>query len=182
MAKDIMCFEINDWHEYPSCFDEWFDLESHKGKQWLIDLNKYAKENKLCIKVCVIDMAISLVITAHRDWVEKNCPELLEKKWENYCVYKYPWPYQNDCDYYPDEPSKDESERKENEDRQRELYFFHKQFTAEEIENFKPHNICGSPSGEPFYDWEEENFGAREFDEDGNVVRDPDTKETYDED
>lgn len=87
---DLVCFEVNDWHDYPKYFDEWYNykLHRHGGCKWFPDLNKMAKENKLCIQVVVIDMAISMMFTAPRDWVEKTCPELLtDPKWTEECVY-----------------------------------------------------------------------------------------------
>jgi len=110
--KDIICFEVNDWEKYPKFFDEWFDYsenDKHSGENWLIDLDTYAKENKLCIKVTNIDMSVSLTVTAPKNWAIKNCCELFEKEWEEYL--------------YVDQ-------------------------------------ACGYPSGEVFFDWKEENFGA----------------------
>lgn len=167
--KDIVCFEVNDWHKYPKFFDEWFDFgnEKHKGKNWLKDLNAYAKENRLCIKVVCVDVAISLVITAPKDWVDKNIPEFKDERWVGYCVYKYPQPWVNDyiyCQFDGREFVRDEKRKSDIED----LYM---QFTEEEREAFKPHNIYGSPSCELFLDWTEENFGAKEW-EDGKPYED----------
>lgn len=166
--KDVICFEVNDWDKYPKYFDEWFDhkLHKHSGARWIPELDAYAKENKLCIKIVVVDMSISLVITAPKDWVKKNIPEFEDEKWVGSCVFKYPWPWKNDYIYcQPDGLNPEEN--KEHEDRRKnDLYLLHEQFTDEEIENFKPHNTFGSPSGENFLDWIEENYGAREW-EDG---------------
>ena len=88
--KDIICFEVNDWHKYPKYFDEWYNykLHRHGGCKWFPDLDKMAKENKLCIQVVVIDMAISMMFTAPREWIMKTCPELLtDPKWTEECVY-----------------------------------------------------------------------------------------------
>ena len=165
--KDVVCFEVNDWHNYPKFFDEWYNLsenDKHPGRRWFPDLNAYAKENKLCIKVAAIDMAISLVITAPKDWVKKNIPEFEDERWVGYCVYKYPHPWINDYIYWQFdgiEPKENENYVKE---RKANLEIFHQQFTEEEIENFKPHNTYGQPSGESFLDWAEENFGAIEVD------------------
>lgn len=51
-------------------------------------------------------------------------------------------------------------------ERERALYVLHQSYTKEEIENFKPHNLIGTISGETFFDWKEENFGAIEIYED----------------
>ena len=166
--KDVVCFEVNNWYTYPKFFDEWFDFESdkHEGKNRIKDFDAYAKENKLCIKVVCVDMAISLVITAPEDWVKKNIPEFEDEKWVGYCVYKYPWPWRNDY-IYLQPTGVDPVESKAHEDeRRRDLSILHTQFSEEELENLKPHNIMGSPSGEAFLDWTEENFGVKEW-EDG---------------
>lgn len=163
--KDIVCFEVNDWHSYPKFFDEWFDFgnEKHKGLNWLKDLDAYAKENRLCIKVVCVDMAVSLVVTAPKKWVEDNIPEFRQKKWRDYCVYTYPWPYFNDCKCLFLEgvrPVRDADYKKR---RESDLEMLRSSFTKKEIEAFKPHNIVGSPSGENFLDWVPENYGANEW-------------------
>ena len=86
---DLICFEVNDWHEYPKYFDEWFDygLHRHGGCKWMPDLDKFAKENELCVQVVVIDMAISMMFTGTKKWAEEHIPELFEEKWNKECVY-----------------------------------------------------------------------------------------------
>lgn len=174
--KDLICFEVNDWHEYPKFFNEWYDCsqsDKHAGENRLPDLDKYAKENRLCVKVCLIDIAISLLFTAPKKWVEENIPEFSEEWWQDRCVYKYPYPFKNDCKYYPFSGYTLENSPKEYlEERERDLYFLQHSYTQEDIENFKPHNIMGHPSCEPFLDYEEKNFGAIEVetDRDGNIV------------
>lgn len=73
--KDVICFEVNDWDEYPVFFNEWFDPRGNHSSPIIIDLDKYAKENKLCIKVVAVDMSISFIITAPKEWVENNIEE-----------------------------------------------------------------------------------------------------------
>ena len=172
--KDVICFEVNDWHRYPKFFDEWFDFgnEKHKGKNWLKDLGSYAKENRLCIKVVCVDMAISLVITAPKSWVKENIPEFEDEKWRWECVYDYPSPWKNDCPYHPFSGFTLENSPEEHlKERESKLWMLHQQFSDEEIENFRPHNILGIPSGELFLDWIPENYGAREW-EDGKPFED----------
>ena len=173
--KDIICFEVNDWEDYPKYFEEWFNHLNglHEGENWMIDLDRFGKDNKICIKVYVIDMAVSLLCTAPKTWVDENIPEFKEEWWQDRCVYKYPWPYGNDCKYYPFSGFTSEDSPKEHiEDRKSKLWHLHHYYTNEDIENFKPHNIMGHPSCEPFLDYEEENFGAIEVetDSDDNIV------------
>ena len=174
--KDVICFEVNDWHrDWPAFFDEWFDFGSdkHEGKNWMKDLDAYAKENRLCIKVVCVDMAVSLVVTAPVDWVEKNLPEFRDQRWRDYCEYKYPSPFFNDQVKW--QPRGIEYEENEDYEKRRRslLSTLHLQFSEEELENFKPHNLVGSPSGELFLDWSKENFGAKEW-ENGHIYGEDD--------
>ena len=87
--SDLICFEVNDWHKYPKYFDEWFDhrLHRHSGCKWMPDLDKFAKDNKLCVQIVIIDMAVSRMFTAEKEWAEEHIPELFEDKWFKECVY-----------------------------------------------------------------------------------------------
>ena len=163
-GKKIICFEVNDWYKYPKVFDEWFDFSSKKHEDsWVPDMDKWAKDNNLCIKIVVIDISVSLVVTAPWDWVEKNIPEFSDQRWLDYCEFKYPSPFFNDQVNF----QLNGIEYLENEEYSRErrslLETLHHQFSDEELENLKPHNILASPSGELFLDYAEENFGAMEW-------------------
>lgn len=163
--KGIVCFEVNDWHRYPKFFDEWFDFGSgrHEAENWMKDLDAYAKRNRLCIKVVCVDMAVSLVVTAPKSWVKENIPEFDDERWVGYCVYRYPWPWINDYVKHQIDgidPIEDEKYERRRKSDLEDLYM---QFTEEERESFLPHNTYGSPSGETFLDWEQKNFGAREY-------------------
>lgn len=43
------------------------------------DREDWVKENRLCAVHTLVDMSFNYCITAPRDWVENNCPELLTK-------------------------------------------------------------------------------------------------------
>lgn len=80
MSQEIVYFHLNNWfagEDHPNAepFLSWI------GGDALAELHshKFAKENKLCVVAYPVDMSISYNITATRDWVEKNCPELLTK-------------------------------------------------------------------------------------------------------
>lgn len=76
--KDVVYFSVNNWMrgvDYPplKCFDEWLgdDLnQTFRNDAW-------CKENKLCVYYGCVDMSQNYTISAPREWVEKNCPELL---------------------------------------------------------------------------------------------------------
>lgn len=77
---DIVYFELNNWfagEHYPDAepFLSWLrnDLKiKFFDEAWI-------KENKLCVAFSHIDMSANFCITAKKEWVEQNCPELLTK-------------------------------------------------------------------------------------------------------
>ena len=78
--SDIIYFELNNW----SCGRDYPDAEPYIS--WMgNDLNinfrseKWTKENKLVVVASVVDMSSNFCISAKRDWVEKNCPSLLNE-------------------------------------------------------------------------------------------------------
>lgn len=79
--QDVVYFSVNNWfcgRDYPNTpnFRKWLgnDLkQSFMNDEW-------CKENKLCVYYGLIDMSDNYTISAPRDWVEKNCPELLTDK------------------------------------------------------------------------------------------------------
>lgn len=75
---DIIYFELNNWspgRDYPDAepFISWMrdDL-----KQAFLD-EKWVKENKLVVVDSLVDMSSNYCITATKEWVERNCPDLL---------------------------------------------------------------------------------------------------------
>ena len=79
--EEIVYFELNNWfcgRDYPDAepFISWLNDDS---KQKLTD-DAWAKENKLCIVACPYDMSLNYCITATKDWVLQNCPDLLSDK------------------------------------------------------------------------------------------------------
>lgn len=79
--EDIIYFELNNWfagRDYPDAepFLSWMrdDLnQTFRNDEWV-------KENKLCVVFTPIDMSQNYCITATKDWVLKNCPDLLSDK------------------------------------------------------------------------------------------------------
>ena len=75
---DVIYFSENNWMSgtnYPPTenFKKWLrdDLnQSFRSDAW-------CKENKLCVYYGWVDMSANYTISASREWVEKNCPELL---------------------------------------------------------------------------------------------------------
>ena len=76
--QDVIYFSVNNWfcgRDYPDTpnFRKWLGNDL---KQNFMD-DKWCKENKLCVYQGVIDMSCNYTVSAPREWVEKNCPELL---------------------------------------------------------------------------------------------------------
>lgn len=84
MVDNIIYFEVNNWfagRDYPDCepFLTWMrDLGSpFRNEDW-------CKEQKICVVYEFIDMSQNFKVTATRDWVERNCPCLLEDKYKSF--------------------------------------------------------------------------------------------------
>ena len=74
-------FELNNWmsgRDYPNTepFRSWLHDDLH---QTLTD-DEWAKKNKLCIVAYYYDMSVNYLISATKDWVLENCPDLLSDK------------------------------------------------------------------------------------------------------
>ena len=75
---DIVYFELNNWFagcDYPDAepFLSWMkdDLnQKFRDEEWI-------KENKLVVVESLVDMSMNFCVTATKEWVENNCPELL---------------------------------------------------------------------------------------------------------
>lgn len=79
--EDIVYFELNNWfcgRDYPDAepFKSWLNQDLHQT----LSSDEWAKENKLCIVACMVDMSLNYCITATKDWVLQNCPDLLSDK------------------------------------------------------------------------------------------------------
>lgn len=75
MGTDVIYFELNNWfrgRDYPpgEPFDSWIRTYQLSNDDW-------CKENKICVRYGMIDMSDNYIITATREWVEKNCPSIL---------------------------------------------------------------------------------------------------------
>ena len=80
--KEIVYFDLNNWfsgRDYPDdeIFRKWVNSNQFSNDDW-------CKENKLCVLWGTIDMSFNGLVAAPREWVEKNCPDLLSDK-----DYKY---------------------------------------------------------------------------------------------
>ena len=77
-SKDIIYFSVNNWgpgkfHPDTEIFRKW--LGEDEDQYFMND--EWCKENKLCVYCGIIDMSYNYTVSAPKEWVEKNCPELL---------------------------------------------------------------------------------------------------------
>ena len=75
---DVIYFSVNNWfcgRDYPDTpnFRKWLGDDINQNFR----SDSWCKENKLCVYYGVVDMSQNYTISAPREWVEKNCPELL---------------------------------------------------------------------------------------------------------
>lgn len=82
--KNVVYFELNNWfggRDYPDVepFSTWISTRKFSDPDW-------CKENKLAVKFGNIDMSEHYCISASREWVEKNCPDLLSDKTFEYTI------------------------------------------------------------------------------------------------
>lgn len=85
--NEIVYFELNNWfagRDYPDAepFLSWMsdDLNLRfSNEEWV-------KENNLCVVVSNVDMSTNYCITAPKEFVLKNCPDLLSDKSYTYKI------------------------------------------------------------------------------------------------
>lgn len=76
--KEVVYFSVNNWfcgRDYPPTenFKKWLSNDLNQSFR----NNEWCKENKLCVYYGCVDMSQNYTVSAPREWVEKNCPELL---------------------------------------------------------------------------------------------------------
>ena len=88
MNEEYVYFELNNWipnEDYPNK-EPYISLctGARKGKDgsfyWeepLLRQNDYCIKNRLSVVSSVVDMSMNFCVVAEREWVEKNCPDLL---------------------------------------------------------------------------------------------------------
>ena len=68
-------------NDYPDCdpFLDWMkDMRSpFRNEEW-------CKEQKICVVFELIDMSENFKVSATREWIEKNCPILLDEKYRKF--------------------------------------------------------------------------------------------------
>lgn len=79
---EVVYFELNNWfsgRDYPDAepFLSW--MKCNKENKYYIQFRdeSWIEKNRLVVVESLVDMSTNFCITATRDWVEQNCPELL---------------------------------------------------------------------------------------------------------
>ena len=148
--KDVVYFSVNNWfcgENYPplDCFKKWLgdDLYQHfRNDTW-------CKENKLCVYYGAVDMSFNYTVSAQREWVEENCPELLTDK--EYTYVTRTGTYKRKGLFKKPELVWEETEHKK-----KYSDFVYDPKDVEEGE-------CDRVGDMPFRDYCEENFGSKYY-------------------
>lgn len=148
-SKDVVFFSVNNWfcgRDYP---------KTDNFKKWLVDdLNlsfrndEWCKTNKLCVYWGDIDISVNFTVSAPREWVENNCPELLTDDEYTYIVRETR--HKKHIFGKPEVVWKDVENKKKYSD------FV---YTPEEGENTPDCDKFGMP----FREYREENFGSEYY-------------------
>ena len=137
---------MNNWfcgRDYPNTpnFRKWLGDDLNQNFR----NDKWCKENKLCVYYGVVDMSQNYTISAPREWVEKNCPELLTG--DEYTYITRTGTYMK---------GKDEPVYEEVEHKKKYSDFVYSQEDVDEGE-------CDSVGDMPFREYKEENFGSEYY-------------------
>ena len=148
----VIYFSVNNWmsgEDYPPTenFKKWLrdDLnQSFRSDTW-------CKENKLCVYYGTVDMSTNYTVSASREWVEKNCPELLTD--EEYTYITRIGKYERKSKF-----SKDVELVWEDIEHKKKYSDF--VYTPEEGEDLPDNDYIGKM---PFRKYCEENFGCKYY-------------------
>lgn len=85
---DAIYFSVNNW-------DETGAPDSTSFNEWLLDSNlskyfgnkEWIAKNDLIVVEMGVDMSVSFIVSAPKDWVEKHCPEIIGSEFD--CTQKY---------------------------------------------------------------------------------------------
>ena len=78
MEKEIVYFELNNWcagRDYPDNARFIYWMSDDENIKFIDPL--WVETNGLCVVWQFVDMSDNFCISAPKEWVEKNCPELL---------------------------------------------------------------------------------------------------------
>ena len=158
MDSGIIYFSVNNWmygQDYPPTenFRKWLgnDLsQTFQNEEWV-------KENKLCVRCGFVDMSQNYLVSAPREWVEKNCPELLTN---------FEYTYTSIIN------------GKEVEHKGKYSKFVYSPDYGLDCDEFK----CEDRFGWPFLEYKEENIGVHWYEEEPEPEEDEEEGETSSED
>lgn len=148
--NDVIYFSVNNWfcgRDYPDTknFRKWLSNDinqSFRNDEW-------CKENKLCVYYGWVDMSCNYTVSAPREWVEKNCPELLTDDEYVYYIMVHRPKKKKLFGGYEYEDVKEEHKKKYSD-------FVYSQEEVDEGE-------CDRVGNMPFRKYCEENFGSEYY-------------------
>lgn len=85
----VYYFSVNNWFsasDYPEDprFEKWVGMARDENGDFIekgtFYDDEWVKANKLCVKYGALDMSTNFLVTAPREWILENCPELLSDK------------------------------------------------------------------------------------------------------
>ena len=82
--SEIIYFELNNWRpgdDYPAAepYDSWVQMREEKSYYINFRNRDWIEENKIIVVESFVDMSQNFCVTAPKEWVMKNCPDLLTK-------------------------------------------------------------------------------------------------------
>ena len=82
--SEIIYFELNNWcpgDDYPAAepYDSWVQMREEKSYYINFRNRDWIEENKIIVVESFVDMSQNFCVTAPKEWVMENCPDLLTK-------------------------------------------------------------------------------------------------------
>ena len=82
--SEIIYFELNNWRpgdDYPAAepYDSWIQMREEKSYYINFRNRDWIEENKIIVVESFVDMSQNFCVTAPKEWVMENCPDLLTK-------------------------------------------------------------------------------------------------------
>ena len=82
--SEIIYFELNNWRpgdDYPAAepYDSWVQMREEKSYYINFRNRDWIEENKIIVVESFVDMSQNFCVTAPKEWVMENCPDLLTK-------------------------------------------------------------------------------------------------------
>ena len=82
--SEIIYFELNNWcpgDDYPAAepYDSWVQMRKEKSYYINFRDRDWIEKNRIIVVESFVDMSQNFCVTAPKEWVMENCPDLLTK-------------------------------------------------------------------------------------------------------